>query len=180
MTGLRTPASLSTHSKSKMGLLIGRPQNFRQISSIIDVDILPETHRRVRLHKHGTHKPLGFYIRDGASMRVTPYGVEKVGLIILYEHINNIVQYGQHLKTLLGASKLKPPMASSSLYPTKARTFAKVANVAFSLGFLQGCKCSQNDACRYISCYKGILIVFKISLRTRKSIQTLGGHLEIV
>ncbi|XP_051916907.1 partitioning defective 6 homolog alpha [Hippocampus zosterae] len=78
LTGLRTPASLSTHSKSKMGLFIGRPQNFRQISSIIDVDILPETHRRVRLHKHGTHKPLGFYIRDGASMRVTPYGVEKV------------------------------------------------------------------------------------------------------
>lgn len=126
LTGLRTPASLSTHSKSKMGLLIGRPQNFRQISSIIDVDILPETHRRVRLHKHGTHKPLGFYIRDGASMRVTPYGVEKVGLIILYEHIHNIVQYGQHLKTLLGASKLKPPMASSSLYSTKARTFASV------------------------------------------------------
>ncbi|XP_061629123.1 partitioning defective 6 homolog alpha [Phyllopteryx taeniolatus] len=78
LTGLRTAGSLSTHSKSKMGLMIGRPQNFRQISSIIDVDILPETHRRVRLHKHGTHKPLGFYIRDGASMRVTPYGVEKV------------------------------------------------------------------------------------------------------
>ncbi|KAM9814902.1 partitioning defective 6 homolog alpha isoform X1 [Syngnathus typhle] len=78
LTGLRTAGSLSAHSKSKMGLMIGRPQNFRQISSIIDVDILPETHRRVRLHKHGTHKPLGFYIRDGASMRVTPYGVEKV------------------------------------------------------------------------------------------------------
>ncbi|XP_037110603.1 partitioning defective 6 homolog alpha isoform X1 [Syngnathus acus] len=78
LTGLRTAGSMSTHSKSKMGLMIGRPQNFRQISSIIDVDILPETHRRVRLHKHGTRKPLGFYIRDGASMRVTPYGVEKV------------------------------------------------------------------------------------------------------
>lgn len=58
--------------------MIGLPQDFRQISSIIDVDILPETHRRVRLHKHGTHKPLGFYIRDGVSMRVTPQGVEKV------------------------------------------------------------------------------------------------------
>ncbi|XP_077372346.1 partitioning defective 6 homolog alpha [Festucalex cinctus] len=78
LTGLRPTGSLSNHSKSKMSLMIGRPQNFRQISSIIDVDILPETHRRVRLHKHGTHKPLGFYIRDGASMRVTPYGVEKV------------------------------------------------------------------------------------------------------
>ncbi|KAG5273113.1 hypothetical protein AALO_G00147790 [Alosa alosa] len=64
--------------KSKQQLIIGMPQDFRQISSIIDVDILPETHRRVRLHKHGTNKPLGFYIRDGVSVRVTPQGVEKV------------------------------------------------------------------------------------------------------
>ncbi|XP_075968722.1 partitioning defective 6 homolog alpha [Anarhichas minor] len=78
LTGLRTSGSGSTHSKSRPGLMIGLPQNFRQISSIIDVDILPETHRRVRLHKHGTHKPLGFYIRDGVSVRVTPQGVEKV------------------------------------------------------------------------------------------------------
>ncbi|KAK2918335.1 partitioning defective 6 homolog alpha isoform X1 [Channa argus] len=78
LTGLRPTGSGSTHSKNKQGLMIGLPQNFRQISSIIDVDILPETHRRVRLHKHGTHKPLGFYIRDGVSMRVTPHGVEKV------------------------------------------------------------------------------------------------------
>ncbi|XP_054476638.1 partitioning defective 6 homolog alpha [Anoplopoma fimbria] len=78
LTGLRTTGSGSTHSKSRPGLMIGMPQNFRQISSIIDVDILPETHRRVRLHKHGTHKPLGFYIRDGVSVRVTPQGVEKV------------------------------------------------------------------------------------------------------
>ncbi|KAM9754849.1 partitioning defective 6 homolog alpha isoform 2-T2 [Menidia menidia] len=64
--------------KNKGGLTISEPLNFRQISSIIDVDILPETHRRVRLHKHGTRKPLGFYIRDGVSVRVTPQGVEKV------------------------------------------------------------------------------------------------------
>ncbi|XP_010882172.1 partitioning defective 6 homolog alpha [Esox lucius] len=73
LAGLR-PAQ----QKTKQGLMIGLPQDFRQISSIIDVDILPETHRRVRLHKHGTHKPLGFYIRDGVSVRVTPQGVEKV------------------------------------------------------------------------------------------------------
>ncbi|KAM8751406.1 partitioning defective 6 homolog alpha isoform 1-T1 [Acanthopagrus schlegelii] len=78
LTALRTTGSGSTHSRNKAGLMIGLPQNFRQISSIIDVDILPETHRRVRLHKHGTHKPLGFYIRDGVSVRVTPQGVEKV------------------------------------------------------------------------------------------------------
>lgn len=48
------------------------------MSSIIDVDILPETHRRVRLYRHGCQKPLGFYIRDGMSVRVAPQGLEKV------------------------------------------------------------------------------------------------------
>uniref|UniRef100_A0AAY4BGU9 Uncharacterized protein n=1 Tax=Denticeps clupeoides TaxID=299321 RepID=A0AAY4BGU9_9TELE len=57
---------------------IGMPQDFRPVSSIIDVDILPESHRRVRLYRHGSEKPLGFYIRDGTSVRVTPHGLEKV------------------------------------------------------------------------------------------------------
>lgn len=48
------------------------------MSAIIDVDILPETCRRVRLLKHGSDKPLGFYIRDGTSVRVTPSGLEKM------------------------------------------------------------------------------------------------------
>ncbi|KAI8128243.1 hypothetical protein FF38_08578 [Lucilia cuprina] len=56
---------------------ISMPQDFRQVSAIIDVDIVPETHRRVRLLKHGSDKPLGFYIRDGTSVRVTPNGLEK-------------------------------------------------------------------------------------------------------
>ncbi|XP_067274964.1 partitioning defective 6 homolog alpha [Pseudorasbora parva] len=73
LAGLR-----QAQQKSKPTVFISNPQDFRQISSIIDVDILPETHLRVRLHKHGTHKPLGFYIRDGVSVRVTPQGVEKV------------------------------------------------------------------------------------------------------
>ncbi|KAM4734862.1 partitioning defective 6 homolog alpha isoform 1-T1 [Anableps anableps] len=80
LTGLRPAGSGSgsIHSKNKSGLMIGPPQDFRQISSIIDVDILPESYRRVRLHKYGSKKPLGFYIRDGVSVRVTPQGVEKV------------------------------------------------------------------------------------------------------
>lgn len=45
---------------------------------MIDVDLLPETHRRVRLHKHGSDRPLGFYIRDGMSVRVAPHGLERV------------------------------------------------------------------------------------------------------
>ncbi|XP_051058199.1 partitioning defective 6 homolog gamma [Phodopus roborovskii] len=59
-------------------LNISMPHDFRPVSSIIDVDILPETHRRVRLYRHGCEKPLGFYIRDGTSVRVTPHGLEKV------------------------------------------------------------------------------------------------------
>ncbi|KAM6946438.1 partitioning defective 6 homolog alpha isoform 2-T2 [Aplochiton taeniatus] len=79
LTALRPGGSSgSAQQKSRPGLRIGLPKDFRQISSIIDVDILPESHRRVRLHKHGTHKPLGFYIRDGVSVHVTAQGVEKV------------------------------------------------------------------------------------------------------
>lgn len=56
---------------------ISIPHDFRQVSAIIDVDIVPETCRRVRLLKHGCDKPLGFYIRDGTSVRVTASGLEK-------------------------------------------------------------------------------------------------------
>jgi partitioning defective protein 6 len=67
-----------TPGKSKTHLAISNPHDFRQVSAIIDVDILPETCRRVRLLKHGSDKPLGFYIRDGTSVRVTPSGLEKM------------------------------------------------------------------------------------------------------
>lgn len=55
-----------TPVKSK-SLAISNPHDFRQVSAIIDVDIVPETCRRVRLLKHGSDKPLGFYIRLVAS-----------------------------------------------------------------------------------------------------------------
>lgn len=58
-------------------LAISNPHDFRQVSAIIDVDIVPDTCRRVRLLKHGSDKPLGFYIRDGTSVRVTSNGLEK-------------------------------------------------------------------------------------------------------
>ena len=69
---------LPDNHRKKPHIVISMPQDFRPVSSIIDVDILPETHRRVRLYKYGTEKPLGFYIRDGSSVRVTPHGLEKV------------------------------------------------------------------------------------------------------
>ena len=46
-------------SGGKPLISISKPQEFRQVSSIIDVDVVPETCRRVRLLKHGSDKPLG-------------------------------------------------------------------------------------------------------------------------
>ncbi|KAM9489500.1 par-6 family cell polarity regulator gamma a [Clarias gariepinus] len=57
---------------------IGVPLNFRPVSSIIDADILPECHRRVRLYHQGSDRPLGFYIRDGITFNITSRGLEKV------------------------------------------------------------------------------------------------------
>ena len=57
---------------------ISAPIDFRVVSSIVDADLLPDTVRRVKLLKHSSDRPLGFYIRDGMSVRVTPYGLEKV------------------------------------------------------------------------------------------------------
>jgi partitioning defective protein 6 len=67
-----------TPKPGKSVISISQPSEFRQVSAIIDVDVVPETCRRVRLLKHGSDKPLGFYIRDGTSVRVTPSGLEKV------------------------------------------------------------------------------------------------------
>ncbi|CAJ0573265.1 unnamed protein product, partial [Mesorhabditis spiculigera] len=71
-------SSLLTQKSVKRNYNISNPEDFRQVSSIIDVHIVPETHRRVRLCKHGQDRPLGFYIRDGTSVRVTPKGVVKM------------------------------------------------------------------------------------------------------
>lgn len=53
---------------------IGAPEDFRCVSSIIDVDTVPKTMRRVRIAKHGSDKPLGFYIRDGTYKEMNAYG----------------------------------------------------------------------------------------------------------
>lgn len=72
------PFDFGTPKQPKSHLTISNPREFRQVSAIIDVDVVPETCRRVKLLKHGSDKPLGFYIRDGTSVRVTPQGLEKV------------------------------------------------------------------------------------------------------
>lgn len=72
-------SNLTNPNKSHLNRIsISGPQDFRRVSAIVDVDIIPETQRRVKLLKHNTDKPLGFYIRDGTSVRVTPSGLEKV------------------------------------------------------------------------------------------------------
>lgn len=63
MLGGSTPGGKS----NKPLISISQPSEFRQVAAIIDPDQVPETCRRVRLLKHGSDKPLGFYIRDGTS-----------------------------------------------------------------------------------------------------------------
>ena len=69
---------MGSEAKSRAPIPISFPEDFRRVSAIIDVDAIPETHRRVKLMKNGSDKPLGFYIRDGTSVRVMPHGLEKV------------------------------------------------------------------------------------------------------
>lgn len=53
---------------------IGVPEDFRQVSSIIDADLIRDTCRRVRISKRGSDRPLGFYIRDGTYKRINSRG----------------------------------------------------------------------------------------------------------
>ncbi|GMR53640.1 hypothetical protein PMAYCL1PPCAC_23835, partial [Pristionchus mayeri] len=82
LVGLPTAKPIRNYS-------ISNPEDFRQVSSIIDVDILPESQRRVRLCKHGSDKPLGFYIRDGTSVRMTANGILKVAGIFISRLVEN-------------------------------------------------------------------------------------------
>ncbi|KAI3380459.1 hypothetical protein SNEBB_001685 [Seison nebaliae] len=57
---------------------ISMPAQFRPISSVIDVDKVPSSLRRVRLYRHQQNLPLGFYIRDGVSMKISENGIERI------------------------------------------------------------------------------------------------------
>ena len=76
----RNPISklISSEAPVKPRIHISMPEDFRRVSAIIDVDVVPETQRRVKLMKNGSDKPLGFYIRDGTSVCPTPHGLEKI------------------------------------------------------------------------------------------------------
>ena len=64
----------ATNKQNRRNYNISNPEDFRQVSAIIDVDVVPDTHRRVRLCKHGTDRPLGFYIRTSSALRQTTQG----------------------------------------------------------------------------------------------------------
>jgi partitioning defective protein 6 len=51
---------MSTEHPAKPRLKISMPEDFRRVSAIIDVDVVPETHRRVKLMKNGSDKPMLF------------------------------------------------------------------------------------------------------------------------
>ncbi|XP_061432130.1 partitioning defective 6 homolog beta-like [Lethenteron reissneri] len=48
-------------------LPVGPPRDFHPLSSLIDVDVLPASLRRVRLYRHGSARPLGFYVADRSA-----------------------------------------------------------------------------------------------------------------
>ncbi|CAF1097057.1 unnamed protein product, partial [Didymodactylos carnosus] len=66
------------HNERSQQLNIELQPDFRLVSSIIDVEILPVTYRRVRLHRYKESKPLGFYIRDGVAVKMGTNGIENV------------------------------------------------------------------------------------------------------
>jgi len=73
----RQPSKQSQRQKAV--LEISMPADFRCVSSVIDADLLPEQQLRVRLQKHSANdRPLGFYIRDGTSLRIAHDGLKKV------------------------------------------------------------------------------------------------------
>lgn len=153
MLGTSTPGGKS----NKPLISISQPSEFRQVAAIIDPDQVPDTCRRVRLLKHGSDKPLGFYIRDGTSVRVTPTGIEKVpgifisrllagglaestGLLAVNDEVlevNGIEVVGKSLDQVTdmmvaNSSNLivtVEPANQSSLHPTKG-TFCRNSNMS--------------------------------------------------
>ena len=81
----------------RSNIAIGAPVDFRVVSGIVDADLLPDTVRRVKLLKHSSDRPLGFYIRDGTSVRVTAHGLEKVPGIFISRLVPNGLAEGTGL-----------------------------------------------------------------------------------
>jgi len=63
----------------RLNIPISSPlEDFRVVSSVVDVDLLPDSVRRVKLLKDSSEKTLSFFIKDGKSARTTAKGSEDV------------------------------------------------------------------------------------------------------
>jgi len=76
---------------------IGPPLDFRRVSAVVDVDLVPATQRRVQLMRAADdRRPLGFFIRDGThaagggvfSSRLVPGGLAAgTGLLAVNDQV---------------------------------------------------------------------------------------------
>ncbi|XP_064085985.1 partitioning defective 6 homolog gamma isoform X2 [Macrobrachium rosenbergii] len=169
----KIPSILSpfvTQPRNKLS--ISYPQDFRQVAAIIDVDVVPEVFRRVRLLKHGSDKPLGFYIRDGTSVRVTPHGLERVpgifisrlvpgglaestGLLAVNDEVQEVNGIEVHGKTLDQVTDMMVANSSNliiTVKPANQRTVAHTPrrgsfsrNSAMSSGSQQSHQSASDD-----------------------------------
>lgn len=76
LSSLIHPSADKSHHSPQRNIEV--QPDFRLVSSIIDVEILPVSYRRVKLHRYKESKPLGFYIRDGVAIKYGTNGVENV------------------------------------------------------------------------------------------------------
>merc|ERR1719245_576894 len=135
--------------KAKTAIAISQPSEFRQVSAIIDVDVVPETCRRVRLLKHGSDRPLGFYIRDGTSVRVTPAGLaEGTGLLAVNDdvlEVNGIEVMGKSLDQVTDMMVANSSNLIVTVKPANQRTlisnrgsFSRTSNLSHGSALSRG------------------------------------------
>ena len=94
---------------------------------------MPETCRRVRLLKHGSDKPLGFYIKDGESFRILPPsaggGIEKVPGVF----ISRLVPGG--LAESTGLLAVNDEVLEVNGIEVAGKTLDQVCNMIFTIFF---------------------------------------------
>ena len=79
MAGCPTTAAVSDPSPPLLPS-IGPPLDFRRVSAVVDVDVLPPTQRRVQLMRAADdRRPLGFFIRDSVVRPGARYDQHAVG-----------------------------------------------------------------------------------------------------
>jgi len=119
---------------------IGPPLDFRRVSAVVDVDVVPPTQRRVQLMRAADdRRPLGFFIRDGsrpdhsASMgifisRLVPGGLAaSTGLLAVNDEVLEVNGIDVSGKTLDQATDMM--IANSACLVVTIRPFNQRHNV---------------------------------------------------